>query len=472
MVESSGVESRRGMESGCDAESSDSIDSRQGIDSSSIAGGLRTNDLKILLRLPNWLGDGVMSTPTIELLKTLFPQARIYLIAPRAILELFAMDSGIAGRFEDDTKRAKCRLLATLQLGRRIKVSIGECDIAITLTNHFYSALLLRASGARRRIGYVKGLGGLLLSDTLKREKKIHQVLSYAYLLAPLVDSGGFAASVDSGGFGKGDDLDSANGADLDSGDSLASARAWIDKAIGGLHLAVDMNSSSANASAGANVSASAQLASANATSRANTEHKALRVGLNPAAAYGDAKRWLPSYFAATAAHFAKLGAEVLIFGTKGDSELAESIISEARAILDSSAKSQVESKIDSAKSAPESSARESRTIGTGALINRCGQTDIKGLICEINALDIFISNDSGPMHIAAALGVVTIGIFGPTDASETMAWRADNFALISANLPCAPCKKHTCPLKHHDCMKRVTPEMVINLAEDKLSKR
>ncbi|WP_143000171.1 MULTISPECIES: glycosyltransferase family 9 protein [unclassified Helicobacter] len=462
MVESSGVESScaSGVESRRDAESSDSVDS------GGIVGGLRANDLKILLRLPNWLGDGVMSTPTIELLKTLFPQARIYLIAPRAILELFAMDSGIAGRFEDDTKRAKCRLLATIKLGRKIRASIGACDIAITLTNHFYSALLLRASGARRRIGYVKGLGGLLLSDTLKREKRVHQVLSYAYLLAPLVDSGEFKKGVDFGEFKKGvDSGEFDKGADLDSGDSFASARAWIDKTIGGLHLAVDSSS-------------------ANVASRANIAHKALRVGLNPAAAYGDAKRWLPSYFAATAAHFAGLGAEVLIFGTKGDSELAESIISEARAILDSSAKSQVgskkdsqtESKIDSAKSraksTPESSARESHIIGTGTLINRCGQTDIKGLICEINALDIFISNDSGPMHIAAALGVVTIGIFGPTDASETMAWRADNFALISANLPCAPCKKRTCPLKHHDCMKRVTPEMVINLAKDKLGRR
>ena len=127
-----------------------------------------------------------MSTPCIEMLFTQLPTARLCLIAPKSILELFSADSRIYACFEDSTKQAKNRLKATWQLGRAIRARLecdGGIDIGITLTNHFYSALLLFAAGARVRVGYKRGLGNVFLTHKLGRVGGIHQVESYVRLI-------------------------------------------------------------------------------------------------------------------------------------------------------------------------------------------------------------------------------------------------------------------------------------------------
>ena len=101
----------------------------------------------------------------------------------------------------------------------------------------------------------------------------------------------------------------------------------------------------------------------------------------------------------------------------------------------------------------------------TPKIINACGKTTIPTLLQDLQALDLFITNDSGSMHIAAALGVPMVAIFGPTNMRETAPWRARDCALLNLNLPCAPCKKRVCPLGHHKCMKDLRPEMVIEAA-------
>ena len=107
----------------------------------------------------------------------------------------------------------------------------------------------------------------------------------------------------------------------------------------------------------------------------------------------------------------------------------------------------------------------EKPTPKTPKIINACGQTTIPTLLQALQALDLFITNDSGSMHIAAALGVPMVAIFGPTNMLETAPWRARDCALLNLNLPCAPCKKRVCPLGHHKCMKDLRPEMVIEAA-------
>lgn len=365
--------------------------------------------MKILLRLPNWLGDGVMSTPVLELLKHLFPSASFYLVAPPTILDLFTLDSAITGKFEDTTKQAKNRFYATWQLGRKIHTTIGEIDIAISLTNHFYSALLLYATRAKIRIGYKRLFGRMLLTHSLARQKNIHQVMSYAFLLTPLLEN----PSYNKGCLTK---------------DSL---KELVSKPL--LHLPTNIS--------------------------AQKTH--LIIGLNPGAAYGSAKCYLPEYFAAIAAHFVSNGVEVRIYGIYQDAPLAESIIMQAQAILTQENLTQTLQ--------TDSSTQDSRLQ---LLINRCGKTSIQELMSEISELSVFVSNDSGSMHIASALNIPTIGIFGPTNAEETAPYKAEHFTLLSANLACAPCKKRVCPLVHHNCMKNITPNMVIQAINNALNEQ
>lgn len=394
----------------------------QGFDASARESASSTGQAPvILLRLPNWLGDGVMSTPSLELLFSRFPNARIYLVAPRGVLELFASDMRIAGCFVDETKGAKGifgRVRATWRLGRHIAAQI-ECaesrgaesrhkiDIAIMLTNHIFSALLLYASGARMRIGYTKGAGKLLaaalLTHPLPRVKGMHQVESYANLLRPALAA-----------------LESRS---LDFG------------AIPSLRLCTK------------------PLESSSLDSGVLDSSKLPRIGLNPGAAYGSAKCWEPHYFATLAASLARAGKQVVIYGVASDRELAEQIITQARALY------------EQAGGAGGENAENMENLAAH-FDNACGRTSIQSLIGEISTLQAFITNDSGSMHIAAALGVPTIALFGPTSSRETAPWKAPHARILSANAPCAPCKKRTCPIPpnnpaHHRCMRDLTPNLV-----------
>jgi heptosyltransferase-2 len=84
---------------------------------------------------------------------------------------------------------------------------------------------------------------------------------------------------------------------------------------------------------------------------------------------------------------------------------------------------------------------------------NLAGKTTIPELINHISNLDLFITGDSGPMHVAAAFEVPTVAIFGPTKDNETSQWMNEKSLIVKKNLDCQPCMKRTCPLGHHDCM-------------------
>jgi len=84
---------------------------------------------------------------------------------------------------------------------------------------------------------------------------------------------------------------------------------------------------------------------------------------------------------------------------------------------------------------------------------NLSGNTTIIELIDQISNLSLFITGDSGPMHVAAAFQVPTVAIFGPTKDNETSQWMNEKSVIVKKNLDCQPCMKRTCPMQHHDCM-------------------
>ncbi|NVJ54162.1 MAG: glycosyltransferase family 9 protein [Campylobacteraceae bacterium] len=156
-------------------------------------------------------------------------------------------------------------------------------------------------------------------------------------------------------------------------------------------------------------------------------------LGINPGATYGSAKRWYPEEFAKVAITMSKTH-DIVIFGGPSETDIAKDIEEELLA------------------------------NGIKNYQNLAGKTTIPELIEKIAGLDIFITNDSGPMHVAAAYKVKTAAIFGPTRFKETNQWNNPNENIITKNLECAPCMKRTCPLKHHNCMKLITAQDVLKV--------
>lgn len=156
-------------------------------------------------------------------------------------------------------------------------------------------------------------------------------------------------------------------------------------------------------------------------------------LGINPGATYGSAKRWYPEEFAKIAIEMSKKY-DIVIFGGPTETNIAKDI--------------------------------ENELVSKGITNyqNLAGKTTIPELIEKIAGLDLFITNDSGPMHIAAAYKVKTIAIFGPTKFTETNQWNNPNGEIVTKNLDCAPCMKRVCPLKHHNCMKDITAADVLNV--------
>lgn len=152
-------------------------------------------------------------------------------------------------------------------------------------------------------------------------------------------------------------------------------------------------------------------------------------LGLNPGASYGSAKRWYPKYFAQVAAKLSDMF-DIVIFGGKNEEEICKEIENE---LLNSN----IECK------------------------NLCNKTNIKELCESIAGLRLFITNDSGPMHIAAAYKIPTIALFGPTKFSETSPYKNENAKILHLDLSCMPCMKRVCPLGTHECMKDLTPDIV-----------
>ena len=155
-------------------------------------------------------------------------------------------------------------------------------------------------------------------------------------------------------------------------------------------------------------------------------------VGINPGASYGSAKRWYPEEFAKVASELSDQY-DIVIFGGPDEQDIALDI-----------EKLLIKKDVKNYK-------------------NLAGKTTIPELINHISNLDLFITGDSGPMHVAAAFQIPTVAIFGPTKDDETSQWMNDKSIIVKKNLECQPCMKRTCPLQHHECMKLITAVEVLD---------
>lgn len=154
-------------------------------------------------------------------------------------------------------------------------------------------------------------------------------------------------------------------------------------------------------------------------------------IGLNPGSTYGGAKRWLPERFAEVSNRLADDLAgrghkvHVAIIGAKGEEELGRAI---AGGI-------------------------------TAQTMVLSGQTTIRELMAVVKRCRLFLTNDTGPMHVAAAFGVPVVAVFGPTDHRTTSPAGPDH-VIVREPVECAPCLLRECPIDHR-CMTRVTADRV-----------
>ncbi|MDA2909721.1 lipopolysaccharide heptosyltransferase II [Nitrospiraceae bacterium AH_259_D15_M11_P09] len=160
-------------------------------------------------------------------------------------------------------------------------------------------------------------------------------------------------------------------------------------------------------------------------------------VGLNPGSIYGGAKRWLPDRFAETADRLVReSGAKrirVVIVGARGEETLGQAI--------------------------------NERMAAKPIVLS--GRTSIRQLMAVIKRCSLFITNDTGPMHIAAAFSVPVVAIFGPTDWRTTAPLGAAH-SIVRHEVECAPCLLRECPIDHR-CMTRVTVDEVCEAALKRL---
>jgi heptosyltransferase-2 len=156
-------------------------------------------------------------------------------------------------------------------------------------------------------------------------------------------------------------------------------------------------------------------------------------IGVSPGAAYGSAKRWLPERFAEAAARVAgETGATVVLFGSPDERPVCEVV------------------------------AQRVAELG-GTAQNFAGQTKLSEFIEMAAACRLFLTNDSGAMHVASALGVPTVAVFGATDHEATgpVGVRA---VVVREPVDCSPCLLRECPIDHR-CMKAVSVEQVASVA-------
>lgn len=471
--------------------------------------------MRLFIELPTWLGDSVMASMAIELIATNFKDAQITFFGAKMCLELYKPHPNAKNFIIDESKKAKLRLL---NLSKTMR-NLGEFDMAISFRGSFSAKFGLffikahkkavfnkRINAAHQAEKYAEFIAQTLNLQVANREKQNSKIAQNIENIAPKQpkpcaknlnfkftltnaqttqereNSDKFAIFEPINIFCK--NADFARFCEKISKLNLASFKfsplnkkyfdpnfkktAVQNKAnsptfntkFKNLNSKTSPNLNEANfknenlQSLKTNNSAhlkaqnnkksdeNSQILNQNHGLKLYFEPKIFArktLGLNPGASYGSAKRWYPLYFAKVAQEFAN-DFDIVIFGGSNESEICDEI---ARQLSKNGVK----------------------------FTNLCGKTTIKEL-CEMIAGisksgGIFITNDSGPMHIAAAFKTPTIALFGPTRWRETSPYANENARILHLNLPCMPCMKRVCPLGTHACMKNLLPQMAIDAIKE-----
>ncbi len=362
--------------------------------------------MKILVRVPNWLGDAVLALPALRAVAKHFSRADLWVASSQRASELFASEPSVAGVLEIPEVMGLKEIWRTTRRWQAL-----HFDLALLFTNSFGSALLAVLSGIPERWGYATdGRSFLLTKRVMARsegkaesgskeqkerasfseayqmpwEKPVeHQTLYYLRLLQRL-------------------GIETPENPEI----SLFLTEAEKEAVRRQLETAgIDLESLVAEARP--------------------------LILLNPGASYGPAKRWPASRFGQVAAILEKqTGALVAIIGSIEEIPLAQEVVAAA---LEHGIRRQP--------------------------VMLSGQTTLRELTGIISLADLLITNDTGPMHLANALRVPVVAIFGPTDPQRTRPWHQPALVLHK-RVVCWPCWYRQCPYDHR-CLRSIGVEEV-----------
>jgi heptosyltransferase II len=409
---------------------------------------------RILVRAPNWIGDAVMSAPALAALRDCFPAARITLLASPRTAELFegaGLDEIIPYRRQEEGVKAFFRAVRAIRAGR--------FDLALLFQNAFEAALLAVLGGARMRVGFnEQGRGPLLTTDLHHGppHRNRHQVYDYldivwvaerAYWL-PLLKSEmkGLRTRtrrVERRITGRNPDEDAI----LAEMDSIRIRMAQIEAVTDRLQhpstqtkFLTPENYPRLTVSPRQRAAARARLAQAGVPPEQAPGHPPL-IAFNAGATNSRAKCWPPDRFAALADLLLEsTGGRIVMLGAASERANAEAVLARMRGNQE-------------------------------RVLNLAGDTTMSELIGLLDCCDLLVSNDTGPAHIAAALGRPTLTIFGPTNEFETAPVGAHSELIRAGGVECARCMHRDCPIDHR-CMTRISAEDVFEKARAMIGSR
>jgi heptosyltransferase II len=392
---------------------------------------IQSQPRRILVRGVNWLGDAVMTTPALLRLREHFPGALIALLTPEKLRGLWlhhpAVDEVITFKSDEGPLRIakKVQLMMwpesagkpTVAASAKLAASAinplqrGAFDLALVLPNSPRSALETWLARIPRRVGYARPWRNFFLTTAVPSRPDAGQMRKRsASEIRRLISNGG------------------AN--EFSSSPFQASAHQIYDY----LHLVAALGANPEPLPTQLAVTPGELKAVAqkfNLTSQFTNNRPIF--GLNPGAEYGPAKRWLPDRFIAAAREIQKRTKCVwLILGGKADAVVANEIAAAIGA-------------------------------GQSEAISLAGQTSLRELCAAIKLCRVLLTNDTGPMHIAAALGTPVVVPFGSTSPELTgpILSAGARHQLIKSDAPCSPCFLRECPIDFR-CMNGITVERVV----------
>jgi heptosyltransferase II len=325
----------------------------------------------IIVRMPNWLGDLVMATPILSDLRYRWPQAKITALCQGILGIVIQEDPHIDHVIS--FKRPSGWFRRQNQKDILTDLTNGQYDLGLLLTNSLSSAWWFWRGNVQNRVGYATHGRGLLLNHSIHfpdRRDQQHLVITYKMLLEP------FGIPV-----------------------SQTSPRLYL--------------------------TLQEQQAARDKLAHYGVQSSDLLIGINPGAAYGSAKCWLPERFKQLSQKLLDYSnLKIVYFGDKAGAPLVNEICAGL----------------------------------SDRIINLAGQTSLRELMALIQACHLFLTNDSGPMHVASALGIPLIALFGST--SDTTTGPYNGGRVIHKHVPCSPCYRRECPIDFR-CMTRIEVQEV-----------